>query len=885
MNEPHPDTNQNLLLRPVARGIMIWERLWPLLVPLFIVAAVFLTFSWVGGWRWLAGDPSGILAWGFRLAFAGAAIASLFPLRQFVAPRDEEVTRRIEAKSGLAHRPITAQSDEMATGRQDGFAKVLWEEHRRRMAGQLQNMTAGTPAPKAERFDPFMMRAILPMVVFAAFFFSFSSSGGRLGDVAGVPVAGADVPVRLDAWLDPPDYTRQSPIFLTSEAGGGTGARALVLTRSVSAPEKSEFFLRFIGEGDLSVTVGGVDGEDVLLPKDEATSLSQREYSMVLAGDSVIRLEHEGEKLAEWGVTLEPDIAPKITFSEAPSSALSGSLQLNYTVEDDYGLKEGEARITSRERMDPDARPLVEAPTFPLSLPRVRGGEGSAAMNKDLTEHPWAGSDITLSLEVTDEAGQTGWTTGHEMVLPGRRFSDPLALALVEQRRILALDANQQRYVANLLDAVSNGAPDYIEDPASLIAMRAAYRRLVDARNDDDLRSVLDLLWEIALGVEFGNLSEAEQRLREAQERLSEALENGASDEEIDQLMQELREAMNEMMQALAEQMRQNPQARNPLENENVQTLTQNDLEQMMDRIEDLAKSGSKDAARQMLSELQRMMDNLRSGRHEQQRNAEGNQLNQALDKMSELMQRQQELMDESFRMQRERQQGLQQGENQQQGQQQQGQQQQGQQQPGQQPGGQQQSRQRGGEQGQQGQEGQQGQSGQMTPEEFAEALQQLRQQQEALEQQLGELGQQLEQLGIGQPSELGEAQEQMGQAGENLGNGQPGSAGQNQGNALEALRRGAQNMMEQMAGDRQQGGQQQTENGGQGQSGQQRGSDPLGRDTGTDGLNADSDVEVPGLIDAQRARRILDAIRDRLAIPDNPVIEKDYLERLLETE
>jgi hypothetical protein len=164
-------------------------------------------------------------------------------------------------------------------------------------------------------------------------------------------------------------------------------------------------------------------------------------------------------------------------------------------------------------------------------------------------------------------------------------------------------------------------------------------------------------------------------------------------------------------------------------------------------------------------------------------------------------------------------------------------------------------------------------------------ALRQLQQQQQALQEQLSQLGEQLDQLGLGQPGELGKAESEMGRAGENLSQGNPGSAGQNQSNALEALRQGAQNMMQQMAGDRQQGQQQPGQQQGQGQAGQQRSSDPLGRQSGTDGMNAGSDVEIPGEIDAQRARRILDAIRDRLAIPDNPVIEKNYLERLLETE
>ena len=61
-------------------------------------------------------------------------------------------------------------------------------------------------------------------------------------------------------------------------------------------------------------------------------------------------------------------------------------------------------------------------------------------------------------------------------------------------------------------------------------------------------------LWEIALGIEDGDLALADKRLRDAQQKLSDALEKGASDEEIAKLMQELREAMQDYMEALARQ-------------------------------------------------------------------------------------------------------------------------------------------------------------------------------------------------------------------------------------------------------------------------------------------------------------------------------------------
>lgn len=854
---------------------LVWERLWPLLAIPFTLVCLILTFTWLGGWHVLQEPGLWPLLWIVRIGAVLAFAASLLPLRNLSLPSGSDITRKIEVASRLENRPITAQSDEMAMGSDDGFANVLWQAHRDRMAKKLVHLSSGTPAPDANRLDPYALRAIVPILAFAAFCYSFSAGGGQIADMYQDRENSTQTASRIDAWVNPPAYTRKSPIYLTLQQDTQT-------PRGVSVPQGSEFFLRFIGSGSIELVTMGAESETVISPKVPETPSPDREYAFALEEDTVVLLRRDNNVLSQWGITLLPDQPPEISFVEEPSSALSGSLQLTYSMKDDYGVVSGKAIIETVEKQDENARPLIEAPDVPLPLPRLRAKRGVSKLNKDLTKHPWAGSQVKLTLEVKDDRDQIGRTETKELTLPGRRFSNPLALALIEQRRILAMDANKRSYVANLLDAVSTAPPEFIDNAPAMIGMRVAYRRIIDARDDDTLRSALDLMWEIALGIEFGDLSDAERRLREAQEQLNEALERGASSEEIDRLMKELREAMNEMLQALAEQARNNPQAQNPFDQNNGETLSQSDLERMMDRIEDLAKSGSEDAARQLLSELQRMMDNLRAGRHEQQRQAEGNQLNQSLDELSELMQRQQELMNETFRMQRQQEQGLRPNSGEQSQRNQNGQQQGEQEGDRQNQLGQRQGQQQGNQNGQQSQSGQ---GGQMTQEEFEQALENLRRQQEALEQRLGELSRQLEELGLGPSDQLGQAQREMGEAGENLGRGETGGAATDQGQALEALRQGAQDMMQQMAGDRQQGGTQQSQQGGEGQAGQRRGSDPLGRQQQADGFETNSDVEIPDEIDAQRARRILEAIRKRLAIPDNPLIERDYLERLLRSE
>src|SRR5437764_11197119 len=167
----------------------------------------------------------------------------------------------------------------------------------------------------------------------------------------------------------------------------------------------------------------------------------------------------------------------------------------------------------------------------------------------------------------------------------------------------------------------------------------------------------------------------------------------------------------------------------------------------------------------------------------------------------------------------------------------------------------------RGMTQGQQGQQGQRGEKGQRGEQ--------------------GEQGQQGGEQGDGEDG-LGEADSAMGDASGRLGEGNADGAVDSQGRALEALRKGAQSLAEAM-----QQGDGDGQNDGPGnragrQQGAQRGNDPLGRPLHGREFGDDYTVKIPGEIDVQRVRRILEELRRRLADPSRPQIELDYIERLL---
>jgi hypothetical protein len=174
-----------------------------------------------------------------------------------------------------------------------------------------------------------------------------------------------------------------------------------------------------------------------------------------------------------------------------------------------------------------------------------------------------------------------------------------------------------------------------------------------------------------------------------------------------------------------------------------------------------------------------------------------------------------------------------------------------------------------------------------MTREEMEQALKELQEGQQALEQQLQDMMKQMEGMGMQPNGKLGDAGQAMGRATGQLGNGKPGAAVGNQGQALDALRQGAQGMS-QMLANRPGQGQGQGQGNGRPGGGWRGGDnfanqDPLGRPQRTTGPDLGTTVKVPDEIDTQRAREILDAIRRKLGEFGRPEIERDYLERLLE--
>lgn len=840
------------------------ERLWPLVLPLILLLALFASLGWLGLFalmpRWL---HMGVLS-----VFSLAGLVALYLPFRFRPPREEEIVARIEAVNGLVHEPLAVQTGTMASGTHDPFAIALWREHQKRMAERLKNLQSGLPRPHVPERDPFGLRAGVALLFVTAFAYSLGSTSGRIADAFNLPPAKGSAVARIDAWVTPPRYTGRAPIFLTA------GSENRKAADPITVPQGSIVSVRVIGGSAERLTATDAEGKRREIKPVAARQGEKAEEGPIdssVDGSRNFRYDLQKDETlalsgidARWKFVVTPDNPPTIRFTKEPERALNGTLQLSYEIDDDYGAAKAEAEIVALDTGDEEeeADPLYDAPRLPLALPRR--GSREASTSKDLTEHPWAGQKVALTLVVTDAAGHTGHSETRIITLPERPFSNPLARAVAEQRRILALDATQRDHVLDMLSAIMLRPEETIRNAAHYLGLATIRTRLRIAASDNALRDTADYMWQVALGIENGNLSAAERRLRQAQEALRNALQNGASQEEIEKLTADLRKAMQDFLREFAQRQQQNPNARRQAPDPNARMLTEKDLQRMMDQIENLARQGSRDQATQLLSQLQNLMNNLQMGQAQQgQGNGQGKgqgqqgQMQEQMNKLGELMRRQQETMNETFDLDQkmQRQFGGSDGE--------------GEFGDGLMPG----------DDGSADADSGQNSQGDVPPD-MAEAMRKLQQKQKDLQSDLQKLKDDLKGMGIEPGKDFSEAEKSMGNATDALGRNEGSEANDQQGNALDALRRGGHDMMQKMQQAMGQEGQSQ-EGQSQGMKGG-KGRDPLGRQSGTDGTGFGNNVKIPGEIDIQRAREILDEIRRKLGNALTPQMEKEYLQRLL---
>ena len=576
-------------------------------------------------------------------------------------PSGDSIDRRVEQRSGLRHRPLQMLLDQPAGGRGDPAQIAIWQAHRERTLTQLKRLRAGPPRlgfwnHAAGRY----VLALLPLLLLAALF-AGTALPTRLasGFLPGLFELPGPAP-QMQAWITPPDYARIAPVFLINARGETTVPSGSVLQISLT--------------GMRGVPVLAMHDLDAAhrpsAEKPGFKRLSAGSWSLVgpLNGSTSLSLRGNGRVLANWTIHVTPLPPTLVAWDGTPGPASEPwRTRLPWRVSNPYGLNSLTAEIRLADpKLSPGAAGLPALDVPIVLAPGTHDAHGVTAI--DLSADPRAGEPVIARLVATDASGRITQGAEARFTLPARNFRNPLARAVLDTRKRLALGREDRAAAASDLQALGEAPGQFLDDPSLFLNLSsiASLLQLDDVDNVSAIREATGSLWELALALEDGlhndrpgaraaaDVRAAREAVTAQLDRMRQLGEKGQLNKEQSELerrIQALTAAIARRMQTLAEQARREHSVLPPMPD--AKTLGSDDLARMMQQMRNEAAQGKTQEAMQHLAQMQAMLDRMRAATPQDlqsaQRQAEAQrQVREQMAGLQDLVKRQSTLLDQT---------------------------------------------------------------------------------------------------------------------------------------------------------------------------------------------------------------------------------------------
>jgi hypothetical protein len=560
----HP-INPVAALRRRARRLIWAETLAQAAAP-----AAFLLLAYLAAALFGLASP-----WLFATLLLLAILSLAYGLATARRPTRQLVDRRIEAASGLKHRPLATLEDEPEDD--NPIAAAIWQAHRRRILATISAARIGPPAPDAALRDPWALRGLLLLLLLSGTIIAGPAAPTRLAGAFALPAWPFQGPT-VTAWITPPDYANQPPQILEpgEDATALAGSKLTIIADGLSAAPA----IRLAGASIPSIALGD----------------SSHRADVTLQGSGTLLIGPWWHRLARWNLQIVPPNAPAISLGAL--SITGNHVRLRWHITDAYGLQTVTATIR------PDNYPNALAQDLPLAT-----NTGDAAATLDLSTSPFQDLPIGITLTAVNAAGvaaSAAWKTA--LVLPGLNLHDRTAIALDHLRQSLATDPHNIRLVATQMQRLSMAPPSQITAAADL---KLAVLTCAIWLQETGARPAIDRMLALIQEMEAGQDYAPSQALAAANQALTAALQRGLNGQSpgaaiLQQLLQAMHEALARHLAAIR------PSATPP---PNAKTLDMSALDQLAQKIAADEAAGRTEQAAAELHQLQSLLNALASAK------------------------------------------------------------------------------------------------------------------------------------------------------------------------------------------------------------------------------------------------------------------------------
>ncbi|AOX19404.1 DUF4175 domain-containing protein [Kozakia baliensis] len=578
-----------------ARWVLLAENAWPALrLPVAMVSG----YALAGLVRLPQSLPDSLHALLLAGVASSAIALAIRGLARLPRPTPLQIDQRIERASHLPFQPLLTLHDHPAEPGHDS----VWKQHAARVAAQIGNLRTGWPHPRLKSKERIGWAA-LGAVLLAAGAIAGSSAPSRLYAAFVPGTDDADVPLpQIQAWIDLPDYAPGAPVFLEGRHGNASIPQGARLTATITGVSSAPY----------------LTGTDIGRP--DAHALDRKSWTLhgILNGSGDLLVRARGRTVADWHLSVQPDLAPDVAWEGKPGQEKDGwRTTLPWKVAQAHGITELQAEIRLKKGNDPR---VLRVP-IPLN---GRPHQAHGVATPDLSADSWAGEEVEATLFATSASGLHARSQASTFKLPERVFHDPIAKALVALRHRLGLGEENRLAASDDLRALTEALPS--QETGAILTLDLAASMLTDPDVPDAKEQTLGLTWAVALYLEDIRREDRETALANLDIRAAQAAVQAQLDhmrqlgraghtteeqEELARRMTTLREALSRRLQSLMQ--------RAMMEGGAMPDMGQNGsdsddaLSRLMRRLQSDAANGHGEDAMRRLQELESMTERMRN--------------------------------------------------------------------------------------------------------------------------------------------------------------------------------------------------------------------------------------------------------------------------------
>ena len=544
----------------------------------------------------------------------------------------------IESKNFKTTTPLTALQDNPAN---NYYNKYIWYLHKNSLSENLKNINFVLPNISFTKYDPLHIRYLLFLFVFLALFWSYKNNKiyeNIFGLTNFSTYITHDNYFDLKAWYKPPEYTKLSEKMIPIPNKNG------IIKVEELIPIKSELKV-FIKSNKENFSV--IENDKYLkVKKNEKDSY---ELNLLLEKNKNVVVNYNDKEHIVFDLLVLKDKKPKIEILSSPNLVNEVSLSFISKSTDDHGIKNIMLNI-----IRPSAYKHFEEEyiTFNLFLNQEKKQNTKLVESyfyKFLADLIWAGNDTYLEIIASDHIDQST-KFSDRIKIPAKIFKNKISAEILKIREKIAKNKMDKSEGKDRVVKLINSNQHLLYDEI----INSSYNEIMDLFNSSDSikfsikNKLFKSLYSLAEIIDEAGFYQAKKNLEQVEQNLFDSVKQNDT-EEVSTNVKNLKEKIKSLLDLENDQNRNNNL--NDLNSENIK----DQIEELTQQIEDLLKTGTKNGVNEKIQKLKQLSENIKNPKSNKKLEDKLKRKQEFINKLSELLNEQERVMEETFNRAAER--------------------------------------------------------------------------------------------------------------------------------------------------------------------------------------------------------------------------------------